>query len=90
LHKENLLPRSDDDHAFSNEATVIISFIETITHVTRHSTEAEQEHYEDILDLIFQLSEEAKRRLELSRDAMGEIWKRDHGKDAHTRAEGRD
>jgi hypothetical protein len=41
-----------------------------------------QEHYEDILDLIYQLSEEAKRRLELSRNAIAEIWQREHGKDA--------
>jgi hypothetical protein len=55
------------------------------SHVTRHSTEVEQEHYEDILDLLFQLSEEAKRRLRLADAAMREIWTRGHGHDAERR-----
>jgi hypothetical protein len=74
--QEPLLPRSDEDISFTNEATTIISFIETVSHVTRHCTEAEQKHYEDILDLLFQLSEEAQRRLRLADAAMREIWQR--------------
>jgi hypothetical protein len=70
--QENLLPRSDEDISFVNEARTILGFIEAITFVTRHSTEAEQAHHEEIYDLLFQLSEEAHRRLRLADDAMRE------------------
>lgn len=78
--QENLLPRSDEDHAFTNEATVILSYIESVTYVTRYATEVEDEHYKSILDLVLQLSEEAKRRLDLVDAAMREKWNRDHSK----------
>ena len=36
-----LLPRSDDAHDFKDEATLIVSFIESVTYVTRYSEEVE-------------------------------------------------
>jgi hypothetical protein len=88
--QENIFPRSDEDDAFSNEATRILSFIESVAYVTRYATEeVEHEHYETILDLLFQLSEEAKRRLELADYAMREKWNRDHGHNAPMRKGGR-
>jgi hypothetical protein len=75
--QDPLLPRSSDEDHFVNEATNILGFIETITHVTQHCTEAEQKHHKTILELLFQLSEEAKRRLALADDAMRERADRD-------------
>jgi hypothetical protein len=84
--QESLLPRSDEDISFTNEALVILSYIETVSHVTRHAAELEEEHYNDILDRLFQLSEEAKRRLRLADAARREIWKRDHGHEEYVKA----
>jgi hypothetical protein len=84
-----LLPRSDDDHDFKDEADNILSFIESISYVTRYATEVEEEHYKTILSLLLELSEEAKRRLALVDSAMRERWDRDHGHNAPARKEGR-
>ena len=83
--QESLLPRSDEDISFTNEALVILSYIETVSHVTRHCKEAEQQHQDDIFDLLFQLAEEAKRRLRLADAAMRESYAREQeAKQAHT------
>jgi hypothetical protein len=83
-----LLPRSDDDHDFKDEATTILSYIEAVSYVTRFAPEVEEKHYETILELLLQLSEEAKRRLELVDYAMREKWNRDPGYNAPERKEG--
>jgi hypothetical protein len=81
-----LLPRSDDDHDFKNEADNILSFIESVSYVTRYAEEVEDEHYKTILELLFQLSEEAKRRMDLVDSAMREKWQRDHGQEEYVKA----
>jgi hypothetical protein len=83
-----LLPRSDDDHDFKNEADNILSFIESVSYVTRYAEEVEDEHYKTILSLLLELSEEAKRRLALVDSAMREKWDRDHSREAHARKAG--
>jgi hypothetical protein len=55
--QENIFPRSDDDHAFSNEAATMVRYIESVTYVTRYATEVEQQHYETILELLYQLQQ---------------------------------
>jgi hypothetical protein len=87
--QEPLLPRTDDDHDFKDEATTIVRFIESVSYVTRFATEVEEKHYATILELLMQLSEEAQRRLELCDAAMREKWNRDHGYNAPERKEGR-
>ena len=72
-----LLPRSDDAHDFKEEATQIVRFIESVTYVTRFCEEVEEEHYKTVLELLLQLSEEAKRRLDLCDTALRERWARE-------------
>ena len=83
-----LLPRSDDAHDFKDEANTIVSYIESVSYVTRYSQEVEDERYKTILELLLHLSEEAQRRLELCDAALREIWTRDHGTDAQACKEG--
>ena len=86
-----LLPKSDDAHDFGSEVRHITEFISAIADVLSYGDhkEVEQKTYDTIFRLIGELSEEALRRITLSLDAMEEIWKRDHGKSAPTRNEGR-
>jgi hypothetical protein len=80
--QEPLLPRSDDDHAFKNETQTIVEYIEAVSYVTRYATDIEDEHHKTILELVMQLSEEAKRRLELCDAALRENWDRHHKRGA--------
>lgn len=83
-----LLPRSDDGENFSYEAQTILRYIRVLSAVLWQDTENMEEwKANDLLELIQQLAEEADRRTELCREALAEVWRRDHGKDAPTQQE---
>jgi hypothetical protein len=83
-----LLPQSDSAYDFASEAAIINRYIKAISYVIHYKgEEIPEDIYDDVFGLIAQLAEEADRRLTLAHEAMNEIWRRDHGKDAPTQQE---
>jgi hypothetical protein len=63
-------------------------YIKAIAEVMRYGDNKEiaERTYDTIFELVGEVSDEALRRLNLSLEAMNEIWKRDHRHEEYPKA----
>lgn len=80
LGQYGLLPTSDDDNNFVNEARNILRYIRAASYCARYAVDVEHDISQEMYGLIQELSEEAQRRVDLAGEAMDEVWKRTRDK----------
>ena len=88
-----LLPQSDSAHDFASEVQRMLWYIKAISEALRYgdNKDLEEDTYNNIFELVGEISEEALRRLNLSFEATWEIDKRaaEAKKATQARKEGR-
>lgn len=68
-------PSSDAVDGFANEVKTLLEYIETLSHIARWEDKVEDHRRNNLLELIHDLTEEARRRNDFTLSAIEEILK---------------